>query len=371
MSKVEIIPENKLPTPWNLYGLATAQADNRVKYVRRNKDYVVVDRTASGFRVMAAKNRQVMDHADVGSQAEADKKAIDFMKGYDGIEKEYNAAIMESAATLSFTEKRGLQKDLTGNTAKLKSGTLGFKEKRALQTANAEIIAKLRGGKALGASDALDLASNAYVAMQTMKNFIGQSQISAVNEASKGEERQHFQEKMVEIAATVSNMPSTYETDGQGDKAIAYLHYFKGGSDWYITEKDKGSPDAAVKGQQLQAFGYTILNGDTQNAEYGYISIEELKSIGAELDFYWNPKTLGQIKGTGDGDGSQLEPQQSQKLTDLLSGKYLNESPDVFLTVVQDVANEIKAVDPVKPAVIAYLDNAKAKGRFTEMELAA
>ncbi|CAM3834843.1 hypothetical protein VRRI112168_02265 [Vreelandella rituensis] len=41
-----------------------------------------------------------------------------------------------------------------------------------------------------------------------------------------------------ELANTVSSMPVTYEQDGLGDQAIAYLHYFMGGADFFITEKD-------------------------------------------------------------------------------------------------------------------------------------
>ncbi len=85
-------------------------------------------------------------------------------------------------------------------------------------------------------------------------------------------------------------MPEVYGQDGMGDEAIAYLHYFYGSSDWYITEKDTSD-------EQHQAFGYVILNGDTQNAELGYISIEEMKSLNKpELDLYYTPQTLGEIK---------------------------------------------------------------------------
>ena len=48
-----------------------------------------------------------------------------------------------------------------------------------------------------------------------------------------------------------------------------HLHYFRAGSDWYITEKDMEGAGTR------QAFGYAVLNGDTQNAELGYIDIGE------------------------------------------------------------------------------------------------
>ena len=83
------------------------------------------------------------------------------------------------------------------------------------------------------------------------------------------------------------NMPRTYETDGQGDNAVAYLHFFTmGRGDFWITEKDK-------EPRQLQAFGLSRILA----VELGYISIEELQlSPMMELDFYWVPKTLREIK---------------------------------------------------------------------------
>ena len=48
--------------------------------------------------------------------------------------------------------------------------------------------------------------------------------------------------------------------------------------------------------EQTQAFGYVILNGDLENAEFGYINIEEVKKY-AELDLYWTPIKIGIIRG--------------------------------------------------------------------------
>lgn len=52
--------------------------------------------------------------------------------------------------------------------------------------------------------------------------------------------------------------------------------------DWYISEFD---------GNDL-FFGYTVLNGDIQNGEWGYISFSELKSIKVcfaeiDCDLHW------------------------------------------------------------------------------------
>lgn len=93
------------------------------------------------------------------------------------------------------------------------------------------------------------------------------------------------------LANIMTEMPKTYETENIAtDDKIVYLHYFYGESDWYIVEKDM-EPD------QLQAFGYVILNGDLQNAKWGYINIEEIKETNrVELDFYFEPIKFGELK---------------------------------------------------------------------------
>jgi len=68
----------------------------------------------------------------------------------------------------------------------------------------------------------------------------------------------------------LSKIPKLYKTEWVPllDK-IVHLHFFIGNSDWYITEYD---------GEDT-FYGYVILNGDKQYAEFGYISFQELKDI--------------------------------------------------------------------------------------------
>ena len=120
-----------------------------------------------------------------------------------------------------------------------------------------------------------------------IENFICRSQLLILQSNTKGEEGEFFNSKIKELKNLFETMPKTYEQDGKGKDAIAYLHYFKNGCDWYITERD-------MEQEQLQAFGLACLNGDYP--EIGYISIVELLSIGAELDLYWMPKTIREIE---------------------------------------------------------------------------
>ena len=128
-----------------------------------------------------------------------------------------------------------------------------------------------------------------------VKDFMPEMQQKVVNSAIE-----EFQEVIESLEKVITEMPNTHETDGQGDKAIAHLHYFHGNQDWWITEKD-------MEDEQMQAFGLVDLG---YGSELGYINIEELKELGksekfkqsntvgfVELDFHWTPKTIAEIKG--------------------------------------------------------------------------
>lgn len=121
---------------------------------------------------------------------------------------------------------------------------------------------------------------------QTLQRFIGPAQMDAIEAVIFGEEGQFFADKLKEIYGIIAGMPKTYETE-QTTNPLAYLHYFMGGCDWYIFEKDQEE-------EQLQAFGWANL-GDDQNAELGYISIKEVLEVGAELDLYFKPISLTKI----------------------------------------------------------------------------
>jgi len=90
----------------------------------------------------------------------------------------------------------------------------------------------------------------------------------------------------------LDRLPRLYQTEDLplAEKLIQ-MHFFLGGCDWWIAEFD---------GEDL-FFGYAVLNGDWQLAEWGYISLSELKSIkvgpGIEVDrdLFWEPKPAKDI----------------------------------------------------------------------------
>lgn len=93
----------------------------------------------------------------------------------------------------------------------------------------------------------------------------------------------------------LDRIPRLYGTEETSLKEkLIYLHFFLGGCDWYVAEYD---------GEDL-FWGYSILNGDYQNAEWGYISFGELKEIkkdgwlevDCELDEFWQVKRASEIE---------------------------------------------------------------------------
>ena len=92
----------------------------------------------------------------------------------------------------------------------------------------------------------------------------------------------------------LSKIPKLYQTENTllKDKLI-YLHFFIAGCDWYIAEYD---------GEDL-FWGYAILNNDHQNAEWGYISFNELKKlklkwleVDCETEDIWQARKSSEIK---------------------------------------------------------------------------
>ncbi len=124
-------------------------------------------------------------------------------------------------------------------------------------------------------------------AVDAVRQFVPTHQLNLIGTLCRSEEGDFFRGKLVEYAERVTLMPKAYEQDGLGEDAVAHLHYFSGGCDWWITEKDMGD-------EQAQAFGLADLG---YGGELGYISLVELcASKAVEIDLHWTPATLGEIK---------------------------------------------------------------------------
>jgi len=87
----------------------------------------------------------------------------------------------------------------------------------------------------------------------------------------------------------LNKVPRLYETENVPLKEkLVHLHFFIGGCDWYICETD---------GKDIM-WGFCILNNDYEMAEWGYVSLSELRSIkidgwlevDCELEEIWEVK---------------------------------------------------------------------------------
>lgn len=126
--------------------------------------------------------------------------------------------------------------------------------------------------------------------------FLGDRQGEATEQLlRRGEEREFYSDKMRELSAIVQAMPETYGTDGMSDaeRPVSLRYFGPGDQQWFIIEKDRGDPANNDFGQ-TQAFGLADLG--MGEPEMGYISIEEITSVGAELDYHFTPTTLLEIK---------------------------------------------------------------------------
>lgn len=94
----------------------------------------------------------------------------------------------------------------------------------------------------------------------------------------------------------LAKIPKLYETEGTpvGEKVI-YEHFFIGNSDLYVAEYDRDDI----------FFGYAILGGDREMAEWGYVSYRELRELNIppgieiERDLNWKARKAGEIEKIG------------------------------------------------------------------------
>jgi hypothetical protein len=85
-----------------------------------------------------------------------------------------------------------------------------------------------------------------------------------------------------QLAEQLKFCPKLYETDAIKEHP-AVFHYFYGGTDIYICEYDR----------EDTMFGYTILNGDLQNSEWGYTSLSEITGIPLmNIDYYFEEQSI-------------------------------------------------------------------------------
>ncbi len=70
-----------------------------------------------------------------------------------------------------------------------------------------------------------------------------------------------------------------------------HMHFFIGGCDWWVSEYDP---------ETKNMFGFCCLN-DTMNAEWGYVSLNELKDVKigfmeVDKDKHWTVRPASEVK---------------------------------------------------------------------------
>lgn len=106
-------------------------------------------------------------------------------------------------------------------------------------------------------------------------------------------------------AEQLAKVPGLYQTEHipTPDKII-HAHFHIGQSHWLIAEYDHVDT----------MFGFCVLNGDLEMAEWGYVSLQELEDINVlglhqvEYDVDWEPKPAGQVDLIQRGDGIYSAP---------------------------------------------------------------
>ena len=102
----------------------------------------------------------------------------------------------------------------------------------------------------------------------------------------------------------LSKIPAFYSSEEVPLKEkMIHMHFFIGGCDWYATEY---SPEEKC------FFGFAILNGDLQNAEWGYFSLDELASLKisfleVDRDLHWKPKKAIEIDKIREAEGWEVK----------------------------------------------------------------
>lgn len=139
--------------------------------------------------------------------------------------------------------------------------------------------------------------------------FIPNSQKSILKKDLKGEEYEHFADKIEELSKTIENAPKMYETDGiklEDKKPI--LHYFSGSYDNYVYEIDKST--GMMFGAVNMGYGY----------ELGYSSMEEINSVPKiELDLYFDGK---QPKELSNGKAKNALEEQLERFVSLIAKNF-------------------------------------------------
>ena len=136
----------------------------------------------------------------------------------------------------------------------------------------------------------MNQASSVNDPAQVLATYMGRPQCVVLQSLMDGsEESGFFKEIAAHLRRSVEAMPTAGGQRLDEEAPMVYLHYFLGASDVWVLEKAEG-------GGVEQVFAFSLLNGDHQMAELGYVDLSELLLVGFELDFHFEPKPLSEVR---------------------------------------------------------------------------
>ena len=271
---------------------------NDLSKLTQSRDAVIGEQeTRNGNTELTEKARRLMINKILSSHknlSEDEKGNYDWIDGYDDVKvmemyEEANSEINEAALKPINANRYKFQDTVIGNDGdKYYKGKVG--KVRFISNDGSRINVEFDDGRETGdvAASDWDLYKMPQTQKPNLKNLVPTDQYKTIKSPKSNE----FEDVIEQLEQIVPRIPKLYGTENQKAKdKIVYLHYFSPSSDWYVTELDT---------QNNEAFGYAILNKDTANAEWGYISIDELKEIGGingvELDLYFSPVAFGELQ---------------------------------------------------------------------------
>lgn len=175
-------------------------------------------------------------------------------------------------------------------------------------------------------------------------------------QALKGfkEEREAILNEVEKMLAGIPKLRSQAQSELM--EQTVHAHYFYGQSDWFILEYS--STDDLF-------YGYTILNGDSQMAESGYISRQELTENGrVELDFYWKPAALAEALHKADPEYFPAPGKKEKEVTtEDLVGIGLDQKSKYPLAIWRQALQVMQWLVSNTPFVVPY-DFGPGKGKY-------
>ena len=108
--------------------------------------------------------------------------------------------------------------------------------------------------------------------IKNAKALLPKEQYQLVLGYTQGEEGEHFKGIIKEISSKAEAIKGKREILTEDEKHPLAFKYIMGASSFYFSEWDGGD----------ELYGYVVLNGNTQDSEWGYTSLEELKNSGSK-----------------------------------------------------------------------------------------